>query len=116
MAASRAAPTRAAGPNVGDSGGRGAPAVDAADLARTRANVGNASAAARLTHDHNHDGAINAADVLLVRNNQRRSLPPFTAPFPAAPATAATAVSPSASRAAPVRRGLLGEPPAEVPL
>ena len=106
---------------VGDTGGRGAPTVDAADLARTRAAVGKTSAAALANYDFNRDGTITAVDVLLVRNNQRRSLPPFTTPATAAAASAsgsdALATAPPAQRSAarPARRGLLDDAPPTLP-
>ena len=63
---------------VGDTGGPGSPRVDALDLVRTRASVGRTSAAALNAADFNRDGRINAVDVAIVRNSQRRSLPLFT--------------------------------------
>jgi ELWxxDGT repeat protein len=97
---------------AGDTGDdRATPAVDARDVAATRANFGRTTAAALAASDFNRDGRVNAADVAIVRGNLHRSLPPFTAP--AAPAgTAAAAPFGSApitaSRAArPARRGVL---------
>jgi len=98
---------------VGDTGGVGAPTVNVLDLARTRAAVGKTAPAALATFDFNGDGAINALDVAVVRNNQRRSLPLFTAPAPAAaptpPAPAAMSLPPRAAQ--PSRRGLFNDPP-----
>jgi hypothetical protein len=97
---------------VGDVGGAGAPAVNATDLALTRANFGRTSAAALSRYDFNRDGLINAADVQLVRVNQRRSLPLFAAPdASAAGAPGSTVGDKSAppARTRPVGRGLLGE-------
>ena len=109
---------------VGDIGGRGAPTVDAADLARTRAAVGKTSAAALANYDFNRDGAITAADALLVRTNQRRSLPLFTAPSAAAAATTQArgpagqftpAPPPPRSSSRPPRRGLFDDTLPAVP-
>ena len=75
---------------VGDTGGGGTPVVNAIDLARTRLNVGRTTPAALAASDFNRDGRVNAVDVGIVRVNQRRTLPLFTAPVAAAPAVAAT--------------------------
>lgn len=103
---------------VGDTGNdRGTPTVNATDLARTRRNVGKTTAAALATYDFNRDGVINAVDVGIVRANQRRSLPLFTAPAnaPAAAAFSDVAVAiaaPARAAARPPRRGLLDGDPA----
>ena len=104
---------------VGDTGGVGTPRVDARDLATTRAAVGKATAAALNTYDFNRDGRVNALDVILVRNNQRRALPLFTAPLAAAAAPAAageTVVGPPSRRPVtpPRRDALLREPPRDL--
>ena len=65
---------------VGETGGLGAPVVNATDLARTRANFGRSTPAALNTFDFDRNGAIDVADLFLVRVNQRRTLPLFTAP------------------------------------
>ena len=66
---------------AGDTGGNvGAPTVDADDFARTQAAVGRVDAASLSRFDFNRDRKIDAADLLIVRNNQGRSLPLFTAP------------------------------------
>jgi hypothetical protein len=65
---------------VGDTGPGGTPVVNAIDLARVRGAVGTAKAALKRQYDLNRDGAVNAVDVLIVRANQRRSLPLFSAP------------------------------------
>jgi hypothetical protein len=104
----------------GDTGGRGTPTVDAADLARTRAAVGRTTPAALATYDFNRDGTINAADVLIVRTNQRRSLPLFTAPAATGAAswgTTSAGTVPSAPTRAPsrpTRRGVLDDPPSDL--
>jgi hypothetical protein len=99
---------------VGDTGNdRGTPRVDALDLARTRAAVGRTDAASLDRFDFNRDGAINASDVLITRNNQRATLPLFTAPAAAStPRAVALADAPlptMTSRPAtrPPRRGVL---------
>jgi hypothetical protein len=99
---------------VGDTGNdRGTPRVDALDLARTRAAVGRTDAASLDRFDFNRDGAINASDVLITRNNQRATLPLFTAPAAAStPRTVVLADAPlptMTSRPAtrPPRRGVL---------
>ena len=59
--------------------------VNAADVFLTRANVGKTDAASLGRFDFNRDDRIDAADVLIARNNQRHTLPLFTAPASAAP-------------------------------
>jgi hypothetical protein len=95
---------------VGDTGG--APIVDAADVAATRANLGRTSAAALSASDFNHDGRVNATDLAIARRNFGRSLPTFGAP--AAMMFGERLVSATPSRAVPsARRGLLlGDPDA----
>ena len=106
---------------VADTGNdRGALTVNATDLARTRAHVGNLSAAALSTYDFNRDGAITAADVLLARINQRRSLPLFTSPGAAASSlfTSGDPITdpPARGPGRPSTRGLLtGPPPRALP-
>ena len=90
---------------VGDAGGLGTPTVDVSDLARTRAHVGKTSAAALATYDFDRDGAVTAADVMIVRNNLRRTLPLLSAPAPVAVASMARPVSREPVR--PVRRSIL---------
>ena len=65
--------------------------------------------------DSNRDGVVKAADVMAVHSNNRRGLPPFTAPAAAGPAGRAAAAesgavpTPSARPPAlPRRRGVLG--------
>ena len=102
---------------VGDTGGVGTPVVNATDVLLTRSNVGRTTAAALNRFDFNRDGKIDAADVLIARNNQRHALPLFTAP--AAPAGASPAAgfggvgaaAPARPLARPPRRTLLAEPP-----
>jgi hypothetical protein len=91
---------------VGDTGDTRTPAVNATDVTRTRRAIGKTTAAALSACDFNRDGKIDAADVLIARNNQGHALPLFTAP--AAPAATAGAV-PVSTRAPtrPPRRGLL---------
>ena len=87
--------------------------INATDLALTRANLG-APAPITSRYDFDRDGAVDAADLLVARANQRRSLPP-----PGATTTAvATAAPPSVSRLTltrPQRRGLLDGPPDPLP-
>jgi PKD repeat protein len=97
---------------AGDTGNDvGTPVVDARDMAITLRNFGRTTAAALAASDFNRDGKVDAADVAIVRTNQRRALPLITAP--AAPAAAPAAVPfgnvpITASRTVrPVRRGLL---------
>jgi uncharacterized delta-60 repeat protein len=95
---------------VGDVGfDRGAATVNASDLALTRAAVGRTDAAGLGRFDFNRDGAINAADVLITRNNQRHTLRPFTAPAAPAPSSFGDLPAPAAARTPtrPPRRGLL---------
>ena len=99
---------------AGDTGNdRGTPTVNATDLARTRANVGRTTAAALATYDFNRDGKVDAADVAIVRSNQRRSLPLMAAPAIASAASTFgdTLVPPPApTPVRPPRRGFLAEP------
>jgi hypothetical protein len=100
---------------AGDTGNdRSTPVVNTTDIARTRAAVGKNDAASLNRYDFNRDGKINAADVLIVRNNQRHVLPLFGAPAAPAPAarTFTIPVSPRAPTRPP-RRGVLdtAEPP-----
>jgi hypothetical protein len=91
---------------VGDTGG--APVVDAADIAATRANVGRTSAAALSASDFNHDGRVNATDMAIARRNFGRSLPTFVAP--AAFMFGDRLIAAPTLRTAPsARRGLLGD-------
>jgi ELWxxDGT repeat protein len=93
---------------VGDAGNdRGAPTVNATDYTLTRAAVFKTDAASLNSFDFNRDGKIDAADVLIVRNNQRHSLPPFTAPPAVAPAQA-----PAAAAQVPAARGRSAARPA----
>jgi hypothetical protein len=87
----------------------GAPIVDAADIAATRANLGRTSVAALSASDFNHDGRVNATDLAIARRNFGRSLPTFVAP--AAIMFGERLISATPSRAVPsARRGLVGEP------
>ena len=92
---------------VGDTGGAGIPAVNATDLALTRANVGNTSTAALRRFDYDHDNRVDARDVMTARNNQRHTLPLF-----AAPATVGDGAIAPAPRTGlrPTRRGVLDAP------
>ena len=88
-----------------------APTVGANDVARTR-RAATTSATINNRYDINRDGVVNAADVLISRLAQRRSLPLFTAPAaPAAPAQAPTfSETPVETRrpaGRPVRRSIL---------
>jgi hypothetical protein len=95
---------------------RAAPTVNAADVMLTRMNVGRTNVAAPNRFDFNRDVKIDAADVLIVRNNQRHTLPLFTAPAipgggSAGPIEGVTAPPPARAPTRPGRRGGLGEPP-----
>jgi hypothetical protein len=95
---------------AGDTGNdRGTPVVNARDLAATLRNFGRTTPAALASSDFNRDGKVDAADVAIVRSNQRRSLTMITAPAPVAAAAAPFGIVPiTASRSArPIRRGLL---------
>ena len=90
---------------AGEADGAGTLTVNATDLALTRANVGTTGAAVANRYDFNRDGVVNAADLLIARTNQRRSLPP-----PGATSTAVAAAAPPLARLTltrPQRRGLL---------
>ena len=100
---------------VGDTGGFGTPTVDVFDFARTRAHVGKTSAAALATYDFDRDGAVTAADVMVVRNNQRRTLPLLNAPNVAAAAAAALPSPANRTLARPPRRTVLGDEPPLLP-
>ena len=65
---------------VGDTGPGGTPVVNAIDLARVRAAVGTTNTTLKLQYDFNRDGVVSAADVMIVRANQGRSLSLFNAP------------------------------------
>jgi hypothetical protein len=91
---------------------RGAPTVNATDLARTRAAVGRTDPASLEAFDFNRDGRVDGPDVLVVRNNQRHSLPLLTAPAAAAPGNV-TLASPRVLLK-PVRRTALGDAPASL--
>jgi hypothetical protein len=98
---------------AGDTGNdRGAPTVNAIDLARTRAAAGRTDAASLARYDFNRDGAINAIDVLIVRVNQRRTLAPLGTPAPVAAAISTPPSKPPRppSRISPPRRGVLEVP------
>jgi hypothetical protein len=75
----------------GDTGGvvGGALVINVTDLALTRSAVGRTDPAALAAYDFSRDGGINAADVLIVRNNQRRTL----ALFSVAPVTATSGMN-----------------------
>ena len=100
---------------VGDTGGAGTPRVDVIDLACTRMNLGRTTPAALAQSDFNRDGRVNAVDVGIVRSNQRRSLPLFTAPAASAALDTASfrqrPVAISSARLAPLppRRGVWDE-------
>jgi hypothetical protein len=107
---------------VGDTGAVGVPVVNATDLARTRADVGRTSVSALAAYDFNRNGVIDAGDVLIVRNNLRRTLPRSVAPAAvpagvvAVPAVGETVDAGPVSRGTtrPPRRGLLAEPPRDL--
>jgi hypothetical protein len=67
-------------------------AVDAMDLLRTRRATGPGAPIGN-RYDFNCDGKVAAADVLFVRNKQRRSLGALAALTPAAAPAAAPPVS-----------------------
>ena len=104
------AATNLAGPDVfyfgslpGDTGGADTPLVNMTDVVRTRAAIGRTDAASKNNFDFNRDGVINAADVLVVRNNQRLTLTLFTAPATSAP-TGTTDGTVTPARAARIQR------------
>jgi hypothetical protein len=77
---------------AGDTGNdRGAPVVNATDLARVRRDLGRTTPAALAASDFNRDGKVNATDLAVARTNEHRALPLFAAPAPAAPAAATPA-------------------------
>jgi ELWxxDGT repeat protein len=94
---------------VGDTGGAGALKVDAADVLRTRLNLGRTDATARNIYDFNRDGAINSLDLLVARVAQGRGaalgLPPGAA-APAAPAPTASPLGAPRGPTRPAGRGL----------
>ena len=112
---------------VGDTGGAAAfglgyppVQVDRADVINVRRSfVGDVGAAAAVSpYDHNRDGVVNGADLLLTLRNLRRSLAPIkmpatgTATASAALVTAAAAVPQHASRTRPsLRTTLFAEEP-----
>ena len=93
----------------GDTGNdRGAPTVDATDLALTRRAAGRTDAASLDRYDFNRDGLIGGADAFVVRHNLRRNLPLFIAPVAAAQNHGDLALSAVRIRTArPPRRGVL---------
>jgi hypothetical protein len=95
---------------VGETGSAPALWVNVNDLAETRANFGRTTPAAVNRFDFNRDGVIDANDVVLVRLNLHRSLPPV-APAAVAESTFPTTPVAPATRAptSPVRRSLWDE-------
>lgn len=91
---------------IGDTGGPGAPAVDAGDVLRTRLHLGRPDAAALDLYDFNRDGAIDAHDLSTVRTSQRRRLSLPNAQFPA---QAVVQSPPTRPAARPGRRGILDD-------
>ena len=91
---------------------RGTPRVDALDLAATRRALGRTDASSRSRFDFDRNLTIDGWDLLIVRNNQRRSLPLFTAAAASASRRAAFTDPPlpatsSRPTAHPPRRGIL---------
>jgi uncharacterized delta-60 repeat protein len=80
--------------------------VDATDLAAVRRNFLTKDPAALARFDFNVDGAVNAADVVVVRSNLERALPPLAAPAPAAALGTSAAGQPAAGLS---RRGVWDE-------
>jgi hypothetical protein len=91
---------------VGDTGGAGASAVDARDVAAVRRNLFSNDPVALSRYDFNRDGKIDLADLTLSRSNQGRRLPPLPAAAEVlAPAAVAQATARHAAR--PPRRTVL---------
>jgi ELWxxDGT repeat protein len=84
---------------VGDAGGAGAPIVNVADLARTRARIGSTRLSDLALADFNRDGRVDPRDLLIVRQNLGHRLPLINAPGPN------TTAPPPTFR--PTRRGVL---------
>ena len=82
---------------TGDARPGGRMTVDAIDLLRTRRAVGP-GARVDNPYDFNRDGTVNAADVLVVRNNQRRTLAPLSAGVTAAGAPVPVTLRPTPRR------------------
>jgi hypothetical protein len=95
---------------VGETGSAPALAVNVNDLAGTRANFGRTTPAALNRFDFNRDGVIDANDVVLVRLNLHRGLPPV-APVAVADSTFSTTLLAPATRAptSPTRRSVWDE-------
>jgi len=93
---------------VGDTGGAGAPTVDAADVVRARRNLGRTDAGSKSRYDFNGDGTINARDLAIVLDAYRRrlALPSGVAAPPPPPPAPAAAPTPGAERR-PARRSAL---------
>ena len=89
---------------IGETGGANALAVDVLDLARTRGSTGTTAPTSIGRFDLDRDGVVNAADVILVRNNQRRSLPLLQAPAANPVSMAAETPLSAAGRSAARRR------------
>jgi hypothetical protein len=91
---------------VGDTGGAGPFTVDAGDGVRTRLYVGRKDAAALDRYDFNRDGRINAVDLVLVRNSQRRGLSLSSPPSIAAVTSTVASLTPAVpDTRPPMRRG-----------
>jgi uncharacterized delta-60 repeat protein len=88
---------------AGDTDRGFAPRVDAADVTRTRRHLGRTDAASVATYDFNRDGVIDAADLLVARNNVGARLPEFAPPAAPAPAAAASTADAGASPRPPLR-------------
>jgi hypothetical protein len=96
--------------DTGDGGDTRAPSVGAFDLALTRANIGSSNPSVIGRYDFNRDGAVNAFDVIIVRQNQRSALPLMAAPAePATAVASAKTVTVRRPSPPPVRRSVLGE-------
>ena len=89
---------------IGDGGGTAALAVDAFDLARTRAAMSVTVVAVSAASDFNRDGDVDSADLVLARVNQRRTLTTFTAPASALAHSAASPAGASGAGALPPAR------------
>ena len=83
-------------------------AVTSIDLARTRQNLFTRNPALIARYDFNADGVVSAADLLIARNNQGRSLSQFTAPAGALAGVASREAAILPTRTTATRRTDLG--------
>ena len=95
-------------PDANDATDRAA-SVGATDLARVVRGSSQFSMIDN-AHDHNRDQRVDALDLRIVRSNQRRTLPLFTAPAAAPVEVAPQSPREARPRAQPVRRSVLLTP------